>query len=84
MDVKLQLGGVSSFGTHPLIYIGGSHGAFGRGLQLYPLEPTLGASEELPRVNAEAVGPMGLVGRPGWSADHRLPGIAPILVFGLS
>ena len=57
--VKLTLGGVSSFGTPPLIYIGGSHGAFGRGLQLYPLEPTLGAIEELPRVKDEAVGPMG-------------------------
>ena len=32
---------------------------------LYPLEPTLGASEELPCVKDEAVGPMGHVGRPG-------------------
>ena len=46
-------------GTRPLIYVGGSHGAFGRGLQLYPLEPTLGASEELPHVKDEVVGPMG-------------------------
>ena len=30
--------------------------------QLYPLEPILGASEELPRVKDEVVGPMGLVG----------------------
>ena len=59
---------MSSFGAPPLIYIGGSHGAFGQGLQLYPMEPTLGASEELPRVKDEAVGPMGLVGRPWWSA----------------
>ena len=33
-------------------------------MQLCPLEPTLGASEELPRVKVEAVGPMGLVGQP--------------------
>ena len=59
MDVELQLGGVSSFEPPPLIYIGESHGAFGQGLQLYTLEPTLGASEELPRIKDEAVGPMG-------------------------
>ena len=69
MDVKLNL--VVSLKWNPLIYIGRSHGAFGRGLQLYPLEPTLGASEELQRVKAEAVGPMGLVGRPWWSANRR-------------
>ena len=59
---------MSSNGTPPLIFIEGVHGAFGRGLQLYPLEPTLGASEELPHVKDEAVGLMGLVGRPWWSA----------------
>ena len=64
---ELQLGGVSLFSPPPLVFIGGNHGAFGRGLQLYPLEPTLGASEELPHVKAEAVGPTGQVGRPGRS-----------------
>ena len=54
---------MSSNGTPPLIFIEGVHGAFGRGLQLDPLEPTLGASEELPSFKDEAVGPMGLVGR---------------------
>ena len=73
------LGGVSSNGTPPLIYIGGSHGAFGRGLQLYPLEPTLGASEELPHVKAEAVGPMGQVGRPGRSVGLPEAPTAPKL-----
>ena len=57
MDVELQLGGVSLFSPPPLVFIGGSHGPFGRGLQLYPLEPTLEASEELPRIKDEAVGP---------------------------
>jgi len=56
---ETPLGGVSSNGTPPLIFIEDVHGAFGRGLQLYPLEPTLGASEELPRVKDEAVGPIG-------------------------
>ena len=79
MDVKLQLGGVSSFGTHPLIYIGGSHGAFGQGLQLYPLETTLGASEELPCIKYEAVGPMGQVGRPGRSVGLPEAPTAPRL-----
>ena len=51
---------MSSNGTPPLIFIEDVHGAFGRGLQLYPLEPTLGASEELPRVKDEAVGSVGL------------------------
>jgi len=65
---------MSSNGTPPLIFIEGIHGAFGRGLQLYPLEPTLGASEELPRIKAEAVGPMGQVGRPGRSVGlHEAP-----------
>jgi len=59
---------MSSNGTPPLIFIQGVHGALGRRMQLCPLEPTLGASEELPRVKDEAVGPMGLVGRPWWSA----------------
>ena len=59
---------MSSNGTPPLIFIEGIHGAYGRGLQLYPLEATLGASEELPHIKVEAVGPMGLVGRPWWSA----------------
>ena len=68
-----------SNGTPPLIYIGGSHGAFGRGLQLYPLEPTLGASEELPHVKAEAVGPMGQVGRPGRSVGLPEAPTAPKL-----
>ena len=36
-------------------------------MQLCLLEPTLGASEELPHIKAEAVGPMGQVGRPGRS-----------------
>ena len=58
---------MSSNGAPPLIYVGGSHGAFGLRLQLYPLESTLGASEELPRINAELVGTMGQVGRPGRS-----------------
>ena len=79
--MKLTLGGVSSFGAPPLIYIGGSHGAFGRRLQLYPLEPTLGASEELLRVKDEVVGPMGLVGRPWWSAG--LPGAPTAPKFGI-
>ena len=56
---ETPLGDVSLFSPPPLVFIGGSHGAFGRGLQLYPLELTLGASEELPRVKDEAVGPMG-------------------------
>ena len=64
----------------PLIYIGGSHGAFGRGLQLYPLEPTLGACEELPRVKAESVGPMRWVGRPSWLVG--LPGAPTTPKFG--
>ena len=33
-------------------------------MQLYPLEPTLKASEELPCVKAEVVGLMGQVGLP--------------------
>ena len=61
----------------PLIFIEGVHGAFGRGLQLYPLELTLGASEELPRVKAEAVGSMGWVGRPSWSAGLPWAPTAP-------
>ena len=32
--------------------------------QLFSAEPTLGASEGAPRGKVEAVGPMGLVGRP--------------------
>ena len=59
MDVELQLGGVSLLSPPPLVFIGGSHQPFVRELQLYPLEPTLGASEELPRIKDEAVGPMG-------------------------
>ena len=50
-----------------------------RGLQLYPLEPTLGASEELPRVKGEAVGPMGQVGRPGRSVGLPEAPTAPKL-----
>ena len=80
VDVKLQLGGVSSFGTPPLIYIGGSHGAFGQGLQLYPLETTLGASEELPCIKGEVVGPMGQVGRPGRSVGLPEAPTAPNFV----
>ena len=67
MDVELQLGGVSLFSPPPLVFIGGSHQSFVQELLLHPLEPTLGASEELPRVKAEAVEPMGQVGRPGRS-----------------
>ena len=70
---------MSSNGTPPLIFIEGVHGAFGRGLQLYPLEPTLGASEELPRVKDEAVGPMGQVGRPGRSVGLPEAPTAPKL-----
>ena len=40
----------------------------------------MGASEELPRIKAEAVGPMGLVGRPWWSAG--LPGAPTAPKFG--
>ena len=75
---ETPLGGVSK-GIPPLIYIGGSHGAFDRGLSLYPLEPTLGDSEELPRVMAEAVGPMGQVGRPGRSVGLSEAPTAPKL-----
>ena len=71
MDVELQLGGVSLFSPPPLVFIGGSHQPFVWELLLYPLELTLGASEELPHVKDEAVGPMGLVGRPWWSANRR-------------
>ena len=66
------------------IFIGGSHGAFGRGLLLYPLEPTLGANEEMPRIKDEAVGPKArsadLAGRP------VCPGLQPPpnLIFRLS
>ena len=70
---------MSSNGTPPLIFIEGVHGAFGLGLQLYPLELTLGASEELPRVKDEAVGPMGLVGRPGRSVGLPEAPTAPKL-----
>ena len=44
-----------------------------------PLEPTLGASEELPRIKAEAVGPMGQVGRPGRSVSLPEAPTAPKL-----
>ena len=71
---------MSSNGTPLLIFIEGIHGAFGRGLQLYPLEATLGASEELPHIKVEAVGPMGLVGRPWWPAG--LPGAPTAPKFG--
>ena len=67
--------------TPPLVFIGGSHQPFVRELQLYPLEPTLGASEELPRVKDEAVGPTGLVGRPWRSADRQPAPNRPI--FGI-
>ena len=50
---------MSSNGTPPLIFIEGVHGAFGRELLLYLLEPTLGASKELPRIKDEVVAPMG-------------------------
>ena len=59
MDVNSNLVVCLKWNPSPHIYIGGSHGAFGRGLQLYPLEPTLGASEELPRIKVEVVEPMG-------------------------
>ena len=49
-------------------------------MQLCLLEPTLGASEELPRIKVEVVGPMGLVGRPWWSAG--LPGVPTAPKFG--
>ena len=41
----------------PLVFIGGSHG-------LKHLEPTEATSREAQCVEAEVVGPMGLVGRP--------------------
>ena len=77
--LKLSTWWMSSNGAPPLKFIEGVHGAFGRGMQLCLLEPTLGASQELPRVKVEAVGPMGLVGRPWWSAG--LPGAPTALNF---
>ena len=50
----------------PLVFIAGSHG-------VRPLQPTEGTYEEATRGLVEAVGPTGLVGRPGWSADG--PGV---------
>ena len=58
MDVNSNLV-VCSNGAPPLIFIEGVHGAFGRGLQLYPLKLALGSSEELPHIKDEVVGPMG-------------------------
>ena len=43
------------------------------------MELTLGASEELPHVKAEAVGPMGQVGRPGRSVGLPEAPTAPKL-----
>ena len=40
----------------------------------------MGASEELPRIKDEVVGPMGLGGRPWWSAG--LPGAPTAPKFG--
>ena len=39
-------------------------------MQLFLVEPTLGASEEAPRGKVEAVGPMGLVGWPAQGANR--------------
>jgi hypothetical protein len=43
------------------------------------MEPTLGASEELPRIKAEAVWPMGQVSRPGRSVGLPEAPTAPKL-----
>ena len=59
MDVNSNLVGVSSFGTPPFIYIGGSHGQHGILQQLILQEPTYGTYEEATRGLDEAVGPTG-------------------------
>ena len=68
----------------PLIFIEGVHGAFGRGMQLCLLEPTLGASEELSRIKVEAVGLWAL--SVDYGSRSACPGLQPppTLVLGLS
>ena len=59
----------------PLVFIAGSH-------RVRPLQQTYGATREVPRVEDEAVGPTGLVGRPGWSADQPVATAPNLLLVG--
>ena len=70
MDVNSNLVGVSSFGTPPFIYIGGSHGQHGILQQLILQEPTYGTYEEATRGLDEAVGPTGQVGQPARGSNR--------------
>ena len=54
----------------PLVFIAGSH-------EVKPSQPTQGTNGETPRALVEAVGPTGLVGRPGRSVGLPGPPIAP-------